>query len=369
MTGTGGTTSGPRVALVLGSGGIVGGAYHAGVLKALHDTWGIDARTVDLIVGTSAGSITGVLTAAGLHPNDLFRRETGKRLSPTGAALLARGRAGRGTRRRLPSRSAVGVPAAPRALLSAVAHPGRASIGGLSAALMPRGTTPTDHVAGMVDGLIGTTWPDRPRLRICAVELATARRVVLGPTGDADLDLDLDLDHDHDDCAGDDLEGRARSVAATPAQAVAASCAVPAVFAPVTIDDRDYLDGGVHSADNLDLVGRTRYDLVIVSSPMSTRQPFSGALPLMAMREVARLQTARERRTIDRSTHVEILRPTTADLDAMGSNLLDPRRRPAVAFQAHASASAQLGRRPSPLATEDRRSARTTPRSSRSMAT
>lgn len=328
--GTRGVTGGrPRIALVLGSGGIVGGAYHAGVLKALNDTWGIDARAIDLIVGTSAGSIAGALTAAGLHPNDLFRRETGKPLSPGGQALLSRGRARRGARP--VTRTAIGGPAAPQALFNVLAHPRGVAPGSLAAAMMPRGSAPTDHVAGMIEGLFGETWPTRPRLRICAVDLATAKRVVFGPD---------------DDLA--DLGRRARQIRATPAQAVAASCAVPAVFAPVTIDGREYLDGGVHSADNLDLVGTTPFDLVVVSSPMASQRHLSGDLPLVALREVSRLQTLRERRMLPEDCRVEILRPTPEDLDAMGSNMLDPRRRPAVAFQAHASASAQLSRRPSP---------------------
>ena len=48
-----------RVGLVLGGGGVVGQAYHAGVLAVLEHDFGFDARTADMIVGTSAGSITG----------------------------------------------------------------------------------------------------------------------------------------------------------------------------------------------------------------------------------------------------------------------------------------------------------------------
>ncbi|MEM9561375.1 MAG: patatin-like phospholipase family protein [Actinomycetota bacterium] len=357
MSATEGTDRPPRIALVLGSGGIVGGAYHAGVLKALNDTWGVDPRAVDVIVGTSAGSIAGALTAAGLHPNDLFRREIGQPLSPAGQAILARGRATGGRRPR--TMSAVGVPAAPQALLSAIARPTEVAAGSVAAAFLPRGVTSTDHLAGWIDGLLGPEWPNGPHLRIAAVELASARRVVFTTAGD---------DDHHDD-----LDSRARRVATTPGTAVAASCAVPSVFAPVAIGDREYIDGGVHSADNLDLVGTDAYDLVVVSSPMSASQPLSGGLSLLAVRQLSRIQTARERRSLGPIGHVEILRPTPADLDAMGSNMLDPRRRPAVAHQAHASACTRLGRRPSPLAAGpsgdvDTTTARTTAPRSRIMA-
>ena len=167
-----------RVALVLGSGGIVGGAYHAGAIKALYDTWGIDGRHVDLIVGTSAGAIAAAFVAAGLHPNDLFRRETAKELSPAGKKILEKARAKRGPK--VNPTSAVGVPAAPQALLKALINPSGVSVGGLGAAMLPRGQVQTGHVAGMADGLLGPTWPTGPELRICAVELATARRVIFG---------------------------------------------------------------------------------------------------------------------------------------------------------------------------------------------
>ena len=48
-----------RVGLVLGAGGIVGQAYHAGVLAAIELDLGWDPREADVIVGTSAGSVVG----------------------------------------------------------------------------------------------------------------------------------------------------------------------------------------------------------------------------------------------------------------------------------------------------------------------
>ena len=48
-----------RIGLVLGGGGVVGQAYHAGVLAVLEHDLGFDPRSADVVVGTSAGSITG----------------------------------------------------------------------------------------------------------------------------------------------------------------------------------------------------------------------------------------------------------------------------------------------------------------------
>src|SRR5512144_2315966 len=64
-------TSMTRVGLVLGAGGVVGQAYHAGVLAALEHDYGWDPRTAEVIVGTSAGSITGALLRGGVPASEL----------------------------------------------------------------------------------------------------------------------------------------------------------------------------------------------------------------------------------------------------------------------------------------------------------
>ena len=306
------------VALVMGSGGIVGGAFHAGVLKALDDVWGIDARSVDLIVGTSAGSISGALVAAGLGPSDLFRRETRQPLSREGAQLLGSARAQRGPKRQ--ATATIGAPMAPHIWMLAMMMPGRVALGTAWASLLPRGKVPTSHVADIVRALFGSKWPTGVELRVPAVELETGQRVVFNSDGTA-----------------------------TPSQAVAASCAVPAVFEPVEIDGTSYIDAGVHSSDNLDVLGGERYDLVVVSSPMgvAAATDFSATtLAWSGLRVASRMATECERQRLTECERVEIVMPASADLDAMGNNLLDPRRRPAVALQAYATASEQFTAHP-----------------------
>ena len=178
-------------------------------------------------------------------------------------------------------------------------------------------------------GLFGDTWPTGVELRVPVVDLDTGQRVVF-------------------DAAG----------AATPPQAVAASCAVPAVFEPVEIDGACYIDAGVHSSDNLDVLRGEAYDLVVVSSPMGMAElPRFGwpwSMPLSAattwgwsaLRSMSRAATQCERLSLTDCGRVEIVMPAAADLDAMGNNLLDPRRRPAVALQAYATASDQFAAHP-----------------------
>src|ERR1700683_505765 len=78
------------IGLVLGAGGVVGQAYHAGVLAALEETKGWDPRHASVIVGTSAGSVTARLLRVGVSASDLAASATGETLSPEGAQLLDR---------------------------------------------------------------------------------------------------------------------------------------------------------------------------------------------------------------------------------------------------------------------------------------
>ena len=57
---------GPRRGLVLGGGGMLGGAWAVGALAALEQVHGFDPRTCDVIVGTSAGSVLATLLGAGV---------------------------------------------------------------------------------------------------------------------------------------------------------------------------------------------------------------------------------------------------------------------------------------------------------------
>src|SRR4051794_41628673 len=57
-----------RVGLVLGAGGVIGGAWLMGALEALEAETGWRAADAEQIVGTSAGAVIGALAAAGVPP-------------------------------------------------------------------------------------------------------------------------------------------------------------------------------------------------------------------------------------------------------------------------------------------------------------
>jgi NTE family protein len=293
----------PRIGLVLGAGGEVGHAFHAGVLAAFADVTGWDARDAEVIVGTSAGSIVAALLRAGLSPTDLAARVAGASVSEAGRHLLAPADAANAHLRPIPTRPTrrLGMPtmSAPGALVRAAFPPWNARPGTLAAAALPAGRVSTEVISAGLRPLFDG-WPDAP-LWINAVELHTSRRVTFG----------RDLSHDVD-----------------VATAVAASCAIPAFFAPVEVDGVRFVDGGAHSPTNADLVAGIALDLVVVSSPMSIARNALRVAADQPARRYNRLTLAREaKRVRDTGTPVITFQPTTDDLGVMGLNAMDPSRR------------------------------------------
>jgi NTE family protein len=306
------------VGLVLGAGGAVGHAYHAGVLAALEDDLGWDARRADVIVGTSAGSVVAAMLRGGFAATDIAARSQGRPMSAAAERLVAQAgmRGPPRLPRARPARARGGM-ASPARLRRAVREPWRAWPGSLAAAVLPAGEVPTDPIAVPLDALFGATWPTEPTW-IVAVQLDTGRRVVFGRAGSPD---------------------------ATVAEAVAASCAIPGYFQPVSIDGVRYVDGGVHSPTNADVLRTEELDLVVVSSPMSTTGGTRRFRVDAAMRHVARLALGREvARLRRRGIPVVSFQPNAADQAVMAGNPLDPAKRGPVSEQAQATTSRRLGR-------------------------
>ncbi|CAN5786448.1 patatin-like phospholipase family protein [soil metagenome] len=307
----------PSVAVVLGAGGTVGHAFHAGVLAALSDVLGWDAGRADVLVGTSAGSIVASMLRAGMPAKDLAARATGTSLSPAGRAVVSR--AGLGPPRPRPPRPAgrAGAMSSPARLARAMRAPWEIRPGSLAVAMLPSGQIPTEHIAAPFDALFGDRWPTQP-LWIVAVQLDTGRRIVFGREG---------------------------APPATPGEAVQASCAIPAFFEPAVIGGTRYVDGGVHSTTNADLVAAERPDLVLISAPMSAARGAVRLGPTMAMRQVARLSLAREVAGLRaRGITVMAFQPTANDIAVMGNDSLDPAAAGPVARQVLQTTTARISR-------------------------
>ena len=317
-------TSAPtaRTAVVLAAGGLIGQAFHLGVLSALQEVTGFDARRAQILVGTSAGSLVAAGLAAGLSAADLQAEILGEPLS-------AQGRRIRGSRPRTvrmpdvpePEPEPGRGPLAPQALLAAARRPWAIRPAAVASSLLPAGRMRTDVIARGVQRLHGDTWPDR-ELRICVVRARDARRVVLGTPSAPPTDVGT---------------------------AVAASCAIPGYFAPVRIDGELYVDGGVHSPSNADVVARDRPDLVVVLSPMTmrrgtARQPRVDTPARLAMRRYLSQEVRTLRR---RGATVVVLQPGADDLPVMGLNPMQHSRIEDVLRVAAVSTRTRLEAQPS----------------------
>lgn len=252
----------PRRALVLGSGGAAGIAWQAGILAGLAES-GVSVADADLIVGTSAGAVVAAHLALGLAPEEIVRtaavpREAVGRLTPGVVVRLALAQV-------WPSRR------------HALLWLGRWSA---ARARRPRALGEDAWVAQFAAGLAGMPWPDR--LVVVAVGADTGRPAYF--TSRARVDL---------------------------ARAVAASCAVPGVFPPVTIEGHPYLDGGLRSPANIDVAQDC--DVIVALAPLTgssqvhRRPEHQGSA--MAPR-----------------TRVVLLTPDAASLRAFGVDPLDSAR-------------------------------------------
>lgn len=268
-------------ALVLGSGGVTGIAWLWGVLAGLADA-GVDLTTADLVVGTSAGSIVGAQVACGVPVEQRYAAQPaapdGELPARVGRAVLARW--------------------AWAALRSRTAAEAGRRVGRL--ALAARTVPEAERRAVIAARLPVREWPRDRRLLITAVDAATGAFTVF---------------HRH------------RGVPLV--DAVAASCAVPFVWPPVTVGGVryiDYIDGGARSPVNADLAAGHRR--VVVLAP-STR----GFGPVVgAARQVAELRR--------QGARVAVVAPDAAARAAFGGNSLDPARRAHAARAGRAQAPA-----------------------------
>jgi len=260
-------------ALVLAGGGVTGIAWETGVLAGLADE-GVDvAAAVDVVVGTSAGATVGAQLCSGTPLEDLYSAQTGDAHGELAAELdmdlLIRifSEVGSGLPLDAEACARVGALALEA---ETVAEPERRRV--IEARL------PTHH------------WPARA-LRITAVDASTGEFVVLDRSSGVDL-----------------------------VDAVAASCAVPGVWPPVTIGGRRYIDGGVRSAANADLAEGSVAALVLA--------PLTGPVAVSLQADIAALEAG--------GTEVAVVTADHEATEAMGANPLDP------AFRAPA---AEHGRR------------------------
>ena len=278
--------------LVLGGGGVLGEAWMMGVLAGIEDGTGFDLRDCEYYVGTSAGAIVAAHLVAGQSASPPVVDRVRPRAS---GRATARGRSGRRGARRRPPRRSVGARRR-RHVRADGARPGRSRRGGgagaAAAPAAPARPTRSPGSAGDVERLDPRF---DGRLRIAAVDRRNGRRVVFGSPG---------------------------APRATVAEAVAASCTVPWLFAPVTIGDREYVDGGVWSPTNLDAAPAGRDTHVLCLNPTANIPASSNVLSVV--RSVSRTAVSVEALVLRRrGAAVRMVAPNAECAEVMGTNFMD----------------------------------------------
>ena len=296
----------PRVGLVLGAGGILGGAWLVGALHALASETEWDPGSAEYIVGTSAGAMIGGLVAAAVPPWFMLAQSAGETAADLEADEHALAEGGRsfGVFRLHRGVPALG-PGSWRLAVASLARPYRYSPAAILAGWLPQGLISGEPLKRSIRAVAGDRWAPHPNLWIVACEHHTGSRVVFGRNGAPEASL---------------------------ADAVAASCAIPGFYKPVTIEGCRYVDGGVASISNLDLLAGLRLDLVICLNPTSSLhapQPRTfGERAASLLRHISgRVVREEAGRVRESGTEVVLVQPTVQDLDAIGTNLMSSKRR------------------------------------------
>ena len=261
-------------ALVLGGGGTTGIAWELGILLGLRDG-GIDVTGADLVVGTSAGSVVGAQITSG-HPLEEFYTRQLQPLEKTREQVV---QFDMNELWRVFS-AGNGAPDVQTA---------RARIG--AAALAVKTMPEEERLEIIASRLPVQEWPQKQRLVIISANAQTGEWVMFDRNAGVPLAL-----------------------------AVAASCAVPGVYPPITIGTDRYVDGGVRSGTNADIAKGYPRVLVLRAevfdlSALATLQ----TTPFMSFQdELTELERAGSR--------VQVITPDEASAAARGPNPLDSSR-------------------------------------------
>ncbi len=286
-----------KTALVLGGGGTVGLAYHAGVLRCLEVEAGFSPDDAEVIVGTSAGSVIGAYLRTGMTTLDMWQLARGDH--PTRDAFG-------GDEDRRPDLfvptwnnpvDIIGHLIGSMYVLARAISPFPLQPPGFLKAFFPGGLFTLEEGRRRFAQELPAAWPDKA-LWVTTVDIVTGRRVVLGRPGAPRVDLP---------------------------RAVLASAAIPGIYQPVQVGRRSLIDGGAHSTSNLDLAVQAGVDRIIAVVPLAfdTGVP-PGPLGQIVRRIPARMLSAEVDLARRRGIEVLMFRPSAAEVRDHGFNLMRP---------------------------------------------
>lgn len=283
-----------RRGLALGCGGTLGFAWSVVALDLIEQALGWDARAATAITGTSAGSELAAMLGSGISTGDIRAA-----LEGTGGDARVAAHLGYHPGMFPP----VPAPRLPRLGLAAGFLTGRTQPLICGSALLPRGRGDATWLREFGDSLQNDHgWVDHPATWMITTDVRTGERVVL----DADSPASLGT-------------------------AIAASWGIPGWFPPVRVGNRDLMDGGAYSTASADLLTDADVDEVVIIAPMTSH---GGAAGQGWARAERLLRTAMTKRldaevAVLEKAGVRVIRiePTMTELNAMGPNFMDLRRR------------------------------------------
>ena len=238
-----------KTALVLGGGGLTGGVYEIGALRAL-DLLSVrqTVNQFDVYVGTSAGSFVAAAVANGVTPEEMMRAIS--RQMPSAFPDVNAGSLLRPNYREFVTRG-LKFPLRLAGLARTLARDfGQVSavdiVVGLAEAL-PTGLYSGDGLERYVRRILADSQRTddfralAPELYLVATDLDSCERVVFGAPGLDDVPI---------------------------SRAVSASSALPMIYKPVEINGREYVDGGLVSTTNLDVAVEAGAKFIVVVNPL-----------------------------------------------------------------------------------------------------
>lgn len=312
-----------KVGLVLGAGGVQGGAWLLGALDAVAEETGWDPASADAIVGTSAGSMLAALLAGGVPPWFMVAHSAGETFEgiydASGMPASEADRTGGAALELDLWPPPLGPGSWPLALRT-LRHPRTFTPASVVAGWLPRGIFSTEPLKDQVRRVVPEGWSPHPGLRIVACDYATGERIAFGAPGQPRPEL---------------------------ADAVAASCAIPGFYRPVEIEGRRYVDGGMYSTSNLGIVRDLALDLVICLNPTSSQHPVRAIDPrewssVFLRRASGRRLGSEARKLRAGGAEVVLVQPVEEDLQVMSRNLMSTANRNRVIEVARETVAAQL---------------------------
>ena len=299
-----------RIAVVIGCGGTIGGAWIVAALHALAEQTGLDAKDADVLQGTSAGAELITMLGSGVSVAELVAMQRGRAADPRLRRHIA------DTPRSLPP-----IPQGPLlnpALLRS--ESGLAALTGVA----PHGRGDAGWLQRLAQGFVTDTgWLAHPDARMVAFNIQRRHQITFGAPDAPEVSL---------------------------GEALRASWAIPGWMPPVPVAGALYVDGGAASTASVDLIGPQDADVVYVIAPMASaagvRVPgIGGRLEHLALRRPMSGGLERELATVRaRGQRVVPILPTAQDLAGLGANFMNRDRRAAAFESAMSTAPATVRR-------------------------